>query len=139
MVALLIVVAVVVVAVLGVLLLRSTWRDAATTAAAAPTADERSRWPFPQAVGDRVMWCPMLARKVILADTMLDDGAVGTVVDLDGRGQPSIEFDDGGRTILDKWGAARVVPAGHEPRRARPLPPKAKRKPAKRSSGKRRR
>jgi hypothetical protein len=74
-------------------LLRGLWKESHAQVDALPPATARRDWPVPRDIGDRVMWCPILARRVILADTQLDEGDIGTVVAFDGR-QPIISFDD---------------------------------------------
>lgn len=123
------------VVVIAIALVRSAYKESRAHSATLPDRDVRGGWPAPTEVGQRVMWCPLLARKVILADTMLDDGDLGTVIALEGR-RPVIAFDGrDGEPVVDKWGGARVLPPEHEPRPARPVPPK--RRPKKK--GKRRR
>jgi hypothetical protein len=60
---------------------------------------------------------------VVLADTQLDEGDVGRVIGFsdDGR-QPIISFDGkpSHTKVVDKWGAARVVPKEFELARRRP-------------------
>jgi hypothetical protein len=107
-------------------LLRGQWKESNAHVDALPPASVRRGWQMPHDIGERVMWCPLLATKVILADTQLDEGDVGTVVAFsdDGR-QPVISFDrKADRTnIVDKWGAARVLPGEFEPARKRTAPP----------------
>ena len=117
-------------------LLRGLWKESHAHVDALPPAGVRRDWPAPSEIGDRVMWCPMLARKVMLASTELDDGDLGVVVGFvdDGR-QSVIAFDKkpNQAKVVDKWGAARVVPDRFTPARRPPAPtrrttPKAKTK-----------
>jgi len=122
-------------------LLRGLWRESHAHVDALPPANVRREWPLPRDIGDRVMWCPLLARKVVLAGTQLDEGDIGTVVAFsdDGR-QPIISFDNrqSEADVVDKWGAARVLPKDLAPARPRVVsptrrpPPKKNKKKAKR-------
>ena len=120
-------------------LLRGLWKESHARVGALPPANVRRGWPVPGAIGDRVMWCPLLARKVMLAGTQLDEGDLGTVVGFsdDGR-QPIISFDDmpNHSSVVDKWGAARVLPGEFAPARKRTAPPP--RRPTRKSRKKRR-
>ena len=112
-------------------LLRSMWAESHEKLDALPPPKVRRNWPFPQHVGDRVMWCPILARKVILGEHTREEGDLGTVTAfVDDK--PVIAFDERSTTpeITDKWGAARVVPAELDRLRptSRPSHPKAKKK-----------
>jgi hypothetical protein len=117
-----------VVLVVGVVawrLLRGLWKESHAHVDALPSASVRREWSAPNEIGDRVMWCPLLARKVMFADTQLDDGDLGTVVGFsdDGR-QPVIAFDGkpSHAKVVDKWGAARVMPDRFTPARRPPAP-----------------
>ena len=61
----------------------------------------------------------------MLAGTQLDDGELGIVVGFadDGR-QPVIAFDNKPNlaNVVDKWGAARVLPDKFTPARRPPAP-----------------
>jgi len=106
-------------------LLRGQWKESHAHVDALPPASVRRDWLAPREIGDRVMWCPLLARKVMLADTQLDDGELGSVVGFvdDGR-QPVIAFDNkpNHANVVDKWGAARVLPDRFTPARRPPAP-----------------
>lgn len=94
--------------------LRTMWAESTAQVDALPPATERRTWPAPSGVGDRIMWCPILARKVVLADTKIDEGEIGTVVGFtDDRRQPIISFDARRHEtdVVDKWAAARLLPA----------------------------
>ena len=132
------IVAAVILAVIVVLwrLLRGLWKESHAHVDALPPASDRRSWPVPNAIGQRVMWCPILAKKVILADTQLDNSEMGTVVAFsdDGR-QPIISFTNkpDHANVVDKWGAARVLPDRMETRNRTPSPtrrttPKKKRR-----------
>lgn len=105
----------VVVLLFGGAVLRGIWQESAKKIDALPAKEERRRWPLASAPGERVMWCPILASKVVLGETMVEEGALGTVTKLD-RGRPVIAFDSmpGRAGLVDKWGAARVVPKEHD-------------------------
>jgi len=106
MVVLIVLAVVVVLVVVLWRLLRGLWKESHARVDKLPPASVRRGWPAPRDIGERVMWCPLLARKVILADTQLDEGDVGTVVGFsdDGR-QPIISFDAKPRNtkVVDKW------------------------------------
>jgi len=105
-------------------LLRGLWKESHAQVDALTPASARRDWPVPRDIGDRVMWCPILARRVILADTQLDEGDIGTVVAFDGR-QPIISFDarPNHANVVDKWGAARMLPDDFEhTRKSTPAP-----------------
>ena len=115
-------------------LLRGLWKESHARVGALPPANVRRGWPVPRDIGERVMWCPILARKVILADTQLDDGELGTVVAFSGDGrQPVISFDVKPKdaTVVDKWGAARVLPDEFEHSRNRTPAPTRRTTPKK--------
>lgn len=108
----------------GVAVLRAMWRESSAKIDALPAKSERRTWPVPGRVGDRIMWCPILARKVVVAETMLEEGSLGTVVRITDDGHPAITFDlrPGVAPLVDKWGAARVVPPAHDHRVVRTGP-----------------
>ena len=58
------------------------------------------------------MWCPIFARKVVVADTQIEEGEIGTVIGFtDGQRWPIISFDGRrGYDVTDKWSAARALP-----------------------------
>ena len=77
------------------------------------------------------MWCPILARKVVLADTRIDEGEIGSVVDFTRARQPVIAFDSrpGEADVTDKWAAARVLPPElTRPKRNAPPPQRSKKR-----------
>ena len=112
--------------------LRTMWAESTAQVDALPPTNERRTWPAPTEVGQRIMWCPILAKKVVLADTKIDEGEIGTVVGFtDDKHQPMISFDlrPADADVVDKWAAARVLP----PSLARPKrnPPPSQRSKAK--------
>jgi len=124
-----------IVAVAAVLLgkgLRTMWRESSAKIDALPPASVRRTWPVPRDAGARIMWCPILAEKVVLADTRIDEGEVGTVVGFtDDKRHPIIAFDS--RTneadTVDKWAAARLLPVEFErPKKKAPQPRRTKTK-----------
>ena len=122
-----------IVAVAAVLLwktMRTMWEESTAKVATLPPASLRRTWPIPRDAGDRVMWCPILAKKVILTDTELDEGEVGTVVGFtDDKRHPIVSFDSRANEphTIDKWAAARVIPAELDrSRKKNPPPPRAK-------------
>ena len=74
----------------------------------------------------------------MLVDTKIDEGAIGTVVGFtEDRRQPIITFDAHlhETDVVDKWAAARLLPAELARPRVKAPPPKrakSKRKPKKR-------
>ena len=125
-----------IVAVAAVLLwkgMRTMWKESSAKVDSLPPASARRTWPVPHDAGDRIMWCPILAKKVILADTEIDEGEVGTVVGFtDDKRHPIISFESRPNEAgtVDKWAAARVLPAEFErPRKKTPPPPRTKPKP----------
>lgn len=100
------------------------WAESTAQVDALPPTKERRTWPAPTEVGDRIMWCPILANKVVLADTRIDEGEIGTVVGFtDDKRWPIISFDarPGDVDAIDKWAASRVLPeALARPRRNAP-------------------
>lgn len=123
-------------ALIGIAVLRAMWRESSAKIDALPAKDERRAWPMPDQAGDRIMWCPILARKVVVAETMLEEGSLGTVVRITDDGRPAIAFDarPGAAPLVDKWGAARVVPPAHDRRvvRTGPQPRSGKKRTKKR-------
>ncbi len=120
--------------------LRTMWAESTAQVDALAPANERRTWPAPGAVGDRIMWCPILARKVVLVDTKIDEGEIGTVVGFtEDRRQPIISFDAHRHEtdVVDKWAAARLLPAELARPRVKAAPPR--RAKSKRRSKKRRR
>jgi hypothetical protein len=107
--------------------LRTMWSESTAQVDALPPANERRTWPLPTTTGDRIMWCPILAKKVVLADTKADEGEIGTVVGFSGDNRPQISFDarPDQPPVIDKWGAARVLPAAAA-RPKRSAPPSAR-------------
>lgn len=110
----------VVVVLFGFAVLRGIWQESAKKIDALPSKQERRTWPLASAVGERVMWCPILASKVVIGETMVEEGSLGTVTTLEG-GRPVVAFDamPGRPALVDKWGAARVVPKEHDVRPVR--------------------
>jgi hypothetical protein len=94
----------------GMKSLRKIWRVSNAHVDTLPR--ERHDWPAPTQIGDRVMWCPIFARKVVVADTQIEEGEVGTVVGFtDDPRWPIISFDGrSGYDVTDKWIAARAIP-----------------------------
>ena len=115
-----------VVAVAALLLwkgMRTMWAESTARVRALPSVDDRRTWPVPTDVGDRVMWCPILAKKVVLADTRVDEGEIGSVMGFTDKRWPIISFDERGDQpdVTDKWGAARRLPdALARPRKSAP-------------------
>lgn len=112
--------------------MRTMWAESTAQVDALPPTSERRNWSAPTMVGERIMWCPILARKVVLADTRIDEGEIGTVVGFtDDKHQPMISFDlrPSEPDTVDKWAGARVLP----PALARPKrnPPPSQRSKAK--------
>jgi hypothetical protein len=108
--------------------LRTMWAESTAQVDALPPADERRTWALPSATGQRVMWCPILAKKVVLVDTKADEGEIGTVVGFTDGHRPQVSFDArrDEPPVVDKWGAARVVPAAvARPKRSAPPSPRA--------------
>ena len=115
-------------------LLRGLWKESHAHVDGLPPAKVRRAWPMPSDAGQRVMWCPLLANKVILTDTQLDEGDIGTVVGFSGvEFQPVISFDarPTHKNFVDKWGAARVLPVEFEQARPRTPPPTGRTTPKK--------
>jgi len=111
--------------------LRTMWAESTAQVDALPPKNERSTWSVPTTVGQRVMWCPILARKVVLADTRIDEGEIGSVVDFTRARQPVIAFDSrpGEADVTDKWAAARVLPPElTRPKRNVPPPQRSKKR-----------
>ena len=111
--------------------LRTMWAESTAQVDALPPKNERSTWSVPTTVGQRVMWCPILARKVVLADTRIAEGEIGSVVDFNRAHQPVIAFDSrpGEADVTDKWAAARVLPPElTRPKRNAPPPQRSKKR-----------
>lgn len=121
-----------IVAVAAVLLwkgMRTMWKESSAKVDSLPPASARRTWPVPHDAGDRIMWCPILAKKVILADTEIDEGEVGTVVGFtDDKRHPIISFASRATEphTVDKWAAARVLPGEFERPRNNAPPPRTK-------------
>lgn len=117
-----------VVLVFGALVLRGVWQESAKKIGALPPKQVRRTWPAPSAVGQRVMWCPILASKVVLSDTKVEEGTLGSVTRLTDDGLPVVAFDGvAGSAMVDRWGAARVVPAEHD-KKTKAAPTRANRR-----------
>jgi hypothetical protein len=115
---------------------RSMWRDSRMQVEGLPSLKLRRTWALPAKEGDRIMWCPILSRKVVLAETGHDEGEIGTVVGFAKEKRqnfPIVAFDErpDEDDVIDRWGAARVLPVElttAAPRKASVYPLKAKKK-----------